>query len=91
MSEVINLAERRAIEAGDNTLWTPKDCLAAFLRDIESGEIDPKRLIIIYEEATPEGGNTLSAYGANVERSYEIYMASMYLHGRQRASLGEGE
>jgi hypothetical protein len=44
------LAEKRAQEAEDCRLWSCKDALLACLRDIESGEITPEKLVIHYTQ-----------------------------------------
>lgn len=48
MSEIIELSEKRADEAGDASLWKPVHCAKAFLRDIENGSINPTSCAIVY-------------------------------------------
>ena len=86
----ISLNEIRAEKAGDNSLWTPLDCTLAFLRDIQSGAINPSRLIILYEEeslASAGGGSELAAYMANVKRDIEITMLWLRLMTSTRRFL----
>ena len=59
------LAERRAEEKGDCRVWTPVDALLACLRDIESGEINPERLVIHYS-ALDGDDRTFNYYASNV-------------------------
>ena len=59
------LAERRAQEKADCRLWTPVDALLACLRDIESGEINPERLVIHFTEMVGEDRH-YNYYAANV-------------------------
>lgn len=50
MTEVVNLNEVRAVTKGDSSLWSPRDCLEAVLRDIKNGEIKPDSLMVLYSE-----------------------------------------
>jgi hypothetical protein len=61
------LAEKRAQDTGDCRLWTCKDALLACLRDIESGEINPEKLVVHYTELDE---NT-------VDRHYSYYCAGV--------------
>lgn len=51
----VSLTEARADREGDMTKWTPRDVLIALLRQIDSGEVDVKTLIICYRHANEEG------------------------------------
>ena len=42
------LAEKRAQDSSDCRMWSCKDALLACLRDLESGEINPEKLVIHY-------------------------------------------
>lgn len=77
---VATLNEHRANLSNDNSLWTPEECGAAFVRDVRTGAIKPKRVIILYEEESPDGGAVIATYLANVPRDYEIVMLHMRLH-----------
>lgn len=78
MNDPLSLAEARAAKAHDNRLWSPLDCLDKVRRDIESGEIKPRRLMVVYEElvdeAKPEGLKHQGRYLANVPLSEQIAM-----------------
>jgi len=81
MSDPVSLNEARANRLSDNCLWTPEDCVTAFLRDIKSGEIKPTKVVLIYEEDLPaEGGQRISAYLSNVKRDQEIALLEMRKH-----------
>jgi hypothetical protein len=79
-SSVANLNERRAMRAGDSTLWTAEDALRAALRDIEDGTINPERLVIHLLEPIPEedgGGKEHHYYVANA--SFDEHVALLEL------------
>ena len=78
--EIVSLNEARAQKASDNKLWTPLDCAEAFVRDIKSGKARPQRALILYEEPEPDGGFTINAYAANMQRDTEIALLHMRLH-----------
>lgn len=59
-------AERRAEEQNDCRLWSSKDALLACLRDIESGEINPERLVIHYTERIDDVTTSYRYYASNV-------------------------
>jgi hypothetical protein len=46
----ISLSEMRAKKADDASLWEPLDCAKALVRDIESGKIRPRNLLVLYAE-----------------------------------------
>ena len=78
--EIRNLNEARAVKAEDNTLWTPKDCAEAFLRDIEGGVIKPTKVLILYTQEAADGSRTISADRAKMTREDEIVTLSHWLH-----------
>jgi hypothetical protein len=59
------LAERRATEKVDCRLWTPADALLACLRDLESGEINPEKLVIHFT-IDVNGDKRYCYYASNV-------------------------
>jgi hypothetical protein len=48
----ISLNEAKASKAKNGGLWTPRDALISMLRDIDSGEIAPEQLIVLYLKPT---------------------------------------
>lgn len=60
----ISFAERRAENARDGSLWTPRDALVAMLRDIDSGKLKPASLVIAYHFDTPEVSPTAYRVGS---------------------------
>ena len=44
----ISLAERRADEQQDHTLWSPRDLLIKLLREIDNGEVNMSAITIVY-------------------------------------------
>jgi hypothetical protein len=73
------LAERRAEEKDDCRLWSPKDALLACLRDLESGEITPERLVISYTQRIDENTVDYNYYAANVTTMEHAGLLSMHL------------
>lgn len=45
---VVSLNEKKALKEGNASLWTPLDAAKAFIRDCESGEIEPTSVAIVY-------------------------------------------
>lgn len=48
----VSIAEAKASAKKDGSLWTPRDALISALRDLDSGEIVPEQLIILYLKPT---------------------------------------
>lgn len=90
MGDVANFRAALAEKNEDNTLWTPQDCVEAFLDDIKSGEIAPKRVLVIYEQET-DNGVKISSYRANLDRCQEAYLISAATYQFQRDCLVVGD
>jgi len=43
-----SIAEVRAAQAGDGSIWTPRDALINTLRDLDEGKIEPTDLLILF-------------------------------------------
>lgn len=50
-----SITEIKADRAHSAKLWTPRDCLIATLREIDSGQINPTGLAICYVETDKDG------------------------------------
>lgn len=50
-----SIAELRSDKENNAALWTPRDCLIDCLRKIDSGEIDPTAMVIVYGKETSPG------------------------------------
>jgi hypothetical protein len=48
MTEVTSLGARRAVEAGDNRLWTPVECLHDVIREIENGTVSANGVLVLH-------------------------------------------
>lgn len=46
----ISVAERRAAKEANASLWSPRDVLLQALRELDTGEIKPEALIIVWRE-----------------------------------------
>lgn len=44
----VSIAELKAARNKDGALWKPRDALISALREIDSGEIDPSDLILLW-------------------------------------------
>ena len=53
-----SIGEIKSDKAQDATLWTPRDCLIAMLRDIDSGKMSPNRLCVCWREGEPNTPST---------------------------------
>ena len=58
MSEPISLGERRALAEDDCSKWTPRELLAAMLRDIDNGRIHPDGIVVCFFQHEGEGTRT---------------------------------
>lgn len=76
---IISMNEQRAMKKNDNSLWSPRECLEAVLRDLDAGEINPKSLLVVYTEENADK-KTISAYRANINREEEVAIVSHWLH-----------
>jgi len=56
MTDVINIAEARAVANADARMWTARDMAERLLRRIEAGEINPARIIVHYLEGSEQDG-----------------------------------
>lgn len=70
MSKITHIAEA----SHDNTLWSPRDCLENFISAIDSGEVKPKSLSIVYFEE--EGKQIIYGY-QNSKLSYTEHIAML--------------
>lgn len=75
--EPINLAERRAIQADDSTLWTPLDAARALVRDLESGEKAPTQLVVHMWTPDPDGGRRHNYVAAGL--TYETHLTLLVI------------
>jgi hypothetical protein len=50
-----SISEIKAQKEGDGAMWSPRDALIEMLREIDSGNLDVKSMIIAYETAPDEG------------------------------------
>ena len=50
-----SIAEVRSDKTGNASQWTPRDALIDTLRQIDSGELNPDALTIVYRETTGPG------------------------------------
>ena len=80
MGEISSFRAALAESKGDNTLWTPLDALEDFLGDIQSGAVKPVRMLILYEEALPNGNFDLSSVRSNLTRAEETHMLALATH-----------
>lgn len=46
----VSIAEIKAVERYDGTMWSPRDVLVRMLRDIDSGTCNPDILVASYSE-----------------------------------------
>lgn len=68
-----SLAAARAEKENDNRLISPKDQLKEALHDIETGEIAPTKLMIVYVDDT-DGSYTTGYYLSNAKATEAIAM-----------------
>lgn len=47
-----SITELRSEREGDMSLWTPRDVLVHILRQIDSGEIEPKHVVVAMRRKT---------------------------------------
>lgn len=52
------ITELRADKMGKSEFWTPRDCLIAMLRDIDSGKFSPKQIVIVAAVDTETGSSS---------------------------------
>jgi hypothetical protein len=48
MSEVTSLNEHRALAQDDCSLWTPRELLAALIREMDSGKLSADGMVVCY-------------------------------------------
>lgn len=56
-----SIGEIRAAKEEDCSKWTPRDALVSVLRDIDSGKVNCKALVVCYTIETEKGSNTVYA------------------------------
>ena len=53
--KVVNLGAKRAFGNSDNSAWTPTEMLQQMISDIETGEVKPEQMLLIYWEESEDG------------------------------------
>jgi len=61
---VIELSEKKAQRSADCRDWTARDAVAACLRDIDNGTINPDKLVVCYREKIGNDEVEYSYYAA---------------------------
>lgn len=56
---VINFEDKKKEKQAQVELWSPKAALQETLKDLESNEINPTSLIVIYSQDDEEGDTTV--------------------------------
>ena len=51
----ISISERQALKTEDPRKWSARDVLISVLRDIDSGKVNPKALVVGFYEELPDG------------------------------------
>lgn len=75
--DVVSLNEARAEKAGDNSLWSPLDCVRAIARDIEDGEISPQSIFVIAVKYEGDGEMVISRYRSNLDGVHEVALLAV--------------
>lgn len=73
MSDVVSLGDARAKKSGDNSDWSPLECLEDAAMSIKSGEITPTAVLIITLEKS-EDTFSVGWAASNVKGSEMISM-----------------
>lgn len=62
MSNVTQLGKARSTKSGDGNDWTPVEMLRSVLQQMESGEIDVERAVLIYQGPRDKNGERDSGF-----------------------------
>lgn len=80
MTEPINFAAARAEKHSDGAMWTPRDCLAQLLADIDAGDTDPTKISIHMVTQNANGDWKLNFYQAGLSRPEHVALLTLALH-----------
>lgn len=75
-AKLVALADRNA----NCKSWSCADALRQALADIESGEIKPKKLVVLYLEDDENGNVQAMQYVAGMSRSEHIAFMTLKIH-----------
>lgn len=74
-----SITEIRSDKTGKSEDWTPRDALIATLREIDSGEFNPDKIIIVWNEPINDdkgkSGSRLAGKGTTFEHIGLLYRA----------------
>ena len=68
----VSIGEARAKKLHRGDVWTPRDCVIAFLRALDAGEIKAEQVIICYSAAAGDGA-TKTRYFSQARSALEAY------------------
>lgn len=77
----LSIGEIKADKNQDGSLWSPRDCLIAALREIDSGRLNPEACIILVKERN-ENNDTRVRYfrqGRDLTESLGILTRATFL------------
>ena len=85
---VTSLGAKRAIESGDNRLWTVTECLEEAIRDLKSGEMKADGIVVMFvDRGTDHTSFKVGHYSANIKAS-EIISAVEILKVKSLHDIG---
>jgi hypothetical protein len=67
-SHVINISEVMARRKSDASLWKPRDVLEQLIKEIDSGEMNPDAMVVVYrhhEKGDEKCSKTLTGYSVS--------------------------
>lgn len=89
----VSLAERRSAKSDDASQWTPRDCLIALLRDIDSGKKDVTDVVICVKLRSKGGPNSTHSTYYNSSTNYHVMLGLMtdVQFDMQSAAIDDGK
>ena len=80
MGDVADLAERRWNGVSDPNKHAPIEALRAALRDIETGAVDPKHIIVSVARRGPEENSTMFYQAGEYQQHGQLGLATRVLY-----------
>ena len=84
-----SITEIRAERDGDMRIWSPRDVLVAALRSLDSGQINPDAMVIVYRDCHPDNSTSTSHFKACPDIQTALGMCHRAAHIIQRQWDGD--
>jgi hypothetical protein len=79
-NHTVSIGEAKAAKHHDAALWTPRDVLIKALREIDSGEIKPDHVMLVFATVDVDGDTEQTYFRSVPSTFYSVDMLSAAIH-----------